>query len=181
MFEQSHIDFSKFCVGKKGKSKYNTDFGIEDFYKYYSKTVTFETFTSAYSNPSTGLIVNKSLYKKILKEYFDLLADKLLSDPDGILMSPLGFLQVTKKRMDFEKLSTKPGGLKIDYKASKEAGRIVYHLNEHRSYCAYRIGWQRPMNSKIFRLYNFKPTRQLKRRLAKILITDPTKDFFETS
>lgn len=175
------IDFSKFCVGKRGKAKATTDYGIKDFYKYYKKTVTFQTFTSKYSQPSTGLIVDEKKYYEIIKEFFQLTAEKTLKDPDGAYISPLGILQVTKKRMDFEKLSNKPGGLKIDYKTSKEKGMIVYHLNEHRSYCSYRFNWNRPASFKVARAYAFKATRQNKRKLAKTLITDHTTDFFETS
>lgn len=175
------IDFSKFCIGKRGKSKVITDYGLQDFYKYYQKTVTFDTFSSKYSQPSTGLIVEKEIYFQIIKEYFKLLAQKLMKDPSGVRIAPLGILQIAKKRMDFEKLSNKPGGLKIDYKTSKEKGQIVYYLNEHRSYCAYRFQWQRPMSFKIARAYTFKATRQNKRTLAKLLITDLTLDFFETS
>jgi hypothetical protein len=175
------IDFSKFCVGKRGKSKVKTDYGIKDFYKYYKETVTFKTFTSKYSQASTGLIVDEQTYYKIIKEYFKLLAEELLKNPDGIPITPMGILNVTKRRMDFEKLSNTPGGLKIDYKTSKEKGMIVYHLNEHRSYCSYRFGWKRPLGFKFARAYMFKPTRQNKRELAKRLTTDLTLDFFETS
>lgn len=181
MFSQENIDFSKFCVGKRGKSKIFIDYGVKDFYNYYKKTVTFDTFTSKYSQPNTGLIVDEKFYYSIIKEFFKLIAETLLTSPDGIVISPLGTLQVTKRRMDFEKLSQKPGGLKIDYKASKKAGSIVYHLNEHRSFCSYRIGWKRPTNSKLFRAYVFRPTRQNKRKLAQKLINQPTLDFFETS
>ena len=123
------IDFEKFCKGKRGKSKVITDYGLKDFYKYYQNTVTFKTFTSKYGQPSTGLIVDKDIYYKIIKEYFKLLSERLLKDPDGVRIIPLGILQITKRRMDFEKLSNKPGGLKIDYKTSKEKGMIVYQLN----------------------------------------------------
>lgn len=175
------IDFEKFCVGKRGKSKVITDYGLKDFYKYYQKTVTFQSFSSKYSQPSTGLIVSKETYYKIIKEYFSLIANKIMTQPDGVRISPMGILQVTKKRMDFEKLSNKPGGLKIDYKTSKEKGMIVYYLNEHRSYCAYRFYWHKPAGNKITRAYVFKPTRQNKRALAKSLINNLTLDFFETS
>lgn len=175
------IDFNTFCVGKRGKSRIPTDYGLKDFYKYYKKAVNFKTFSSKYSEPSKGIIVDEKTYIKIIKEYFQLLAQKMLSDPDGVTILPLGNLKVVKKRMDFEKLSNKPGGLKIDYKTSKEKGMIVYHLNEHRSYCSYRISWGRPNNTRASRAYNFLPTRQNKRKLASKLISEPTLDFFETS
>lgn len=175
------IDFSKFCVGKRGKAKVATDYGLKDYYKYYKKTVNFKTFTSKYSHPSTGLVVDEKTYYKILKEFFQLVSEKIQKDPDGARIAPLGIIQITKKRMDFEKLANKPGGLKIDYKTSKEKGMIVYHLNEHRSYCSYRFSWSRPPSFKIARAYAFKATRQNKRKLAKSLINDLTVDFFETS
>lgn len=175
------IDFSKFCVGKRGKSKVATDYGLKDFYNYYQKTVNFKTFTSKYSQPSTGLIVDKETYYKIVKEYFKLISEKLLKDPDGVSIFPMGVLQVTKKRMDFEKLANTPGGLKIDYKTSKEKGMIVYHLNEHRSYCSYRFNWRKPGAVKVTKAYAFRATRQNKRLLAHKLTSDLTLDFFETS
>lgn len=174
------IDFNKFCVGKRGKSKIKADYGLKDFYKFYKAKVNFEKFSSKYSSPSTGVIVDQATYYKIIKEYFSLLAEKLLSDPDGVSIFPMGNLITVKKKMDFEKLSAKPGGLKIDYKTSKEKGMIVYHLNEHRSYCSYRIHWGRPGNTKASRAYNFRMTRQNKRELAKRLFNDMTLDFFET-
>ena len=175
------IDFSKFCVGKRSKSKVLTDYGLKDYYKYYKKTVNFKAFASKYSQPTNNLVVDSSTYYKIIKEYFQLVSEKVLKDPGGVHLTPLGTLKITKKRMDFEKLMNKPGGLKIDYKTSKEKNMIVYHLNEHRSYCAYRFQWVRPVSFKAARAYNFKATRQNKRSLAKILITDLTVDFFETS
>jgi len=175
------IDFEKFCVGKRGKSKVITDYGLQDFYKYYQKTVSFDSFTSKYSQPSTGLVVSKEVYYQIIKEYFKLLSEQLLKDPLGARVAPIGIFRVAKKKMDFNKLSNKPGGLKIDYKTSKAQGKIVYYLNEHRSYCSYRFEWLRPMAFKIARAYTFKATRQNKRALAKLLINDFTLDFFETS
>lgn len=175
------IDFSKFCVGKRGKVKVATDYGLKDFYNHYKKTVTFKTFTSKYSQSSTGLIVDQKTYYKIIKEYFKLVAEKLLNDPSGVNIPPIGILQIKKKRMDFEKLSNTPGGLKIDWKTSKEKGMIVYYLNEHRSYCSYRFSWNRPGSFKLLRAYTFKATRTNKRTLAKKLINELTLDFFETS
>ena len=173
------MDFNKFCVGRRGKNKVVTDYGISDFYKYYKKSTQFEKFSSKYSEDSSNLIADKETYYKIIKEYFKLLAEKLLTDPDGVTIKPLGNLYVGKKRMDFEQLASKPGGLKIDWKTSKEKGIIVYYLNEHRSYCAYRFSWTRPQSFGIARLYTFKATRQNKRTLAKRLINDLTLDFFE--
>jgi hypothetical protein len=173
------IDYERFCVGKRGKAKIKTDYGIYDFYKYYSKTVTFQSFTSKYSNPSTGLIVDEALYRKIIKDYFLLIAKKLLTSPYGASIFPVGTLRVVKYKMNFKKLSDTPGGLKIDFKLSKEKKQIVYHTNDHRSNCSYRVEWSRNRGHVLLRCFYFRTTRQNKRTLAQLLLKDLTIDFFE--
>ena len=68
--------------------------------------------------------------------------------------------------------------LRIDWEATKKANTKVYHLNEHRAGHRYRFYWEKVPVSNIS-VYSFIACRKNKRRLAEILKTQPTIDYFE--
>ena len=78
----------------------------------------------------------------------------------------LGFIQVGKYKP--KTLSSK--SLSVDYKASKDYDKVIYHLNEHSDGYKYRLYW-----SKIPRTFPSRYRYQLcllrtnKRRLAQLI------------
>ncbi len=177
--DYSHIDFNKFCVSKRGPGKHLIDFGVSDYYKYYKKTVSFRSSASKYGSKDPDIIIEEKLYKKIIRDFFSLVARDLMFKAQIVKIPLLGEFSIRKKKMDFKLLSEKKSGLKIDYKKSKEAKTIVYHLNEHRNNCSYKFLWNKMRSNLHHNFYYFAPTRQNKRLLAQTLLTDKKIDFFE--
>ncbi len=172
-------NFDRFCVTKRGKAKFKIHYGINDYFKFYKKIVTFESFTSKYALAETGLVVDIEMYKKVLKDFCELLSNKIITDPMPISIPFLGTLSVRKRKMHFRKLA-EGRHLRIDYKTSKELNKLVYFTNDHRDNYFYKIHWQRPKkHSREFIFYQLRFLRKTKRTLAKKLLTDTKIDFFE--
>lgn len=134
---------------------------INDQYKYYCE------------NTIEGLRVPKEQFRKVLGRFSVLLMDKIL-DAEEVKIPIIGTLRVKKIKQNFTK-----NKLKIDWKATKECGKKVYHLNDHRDGYFYRFSWKK---NKIVNVsyYSFVPERwNAKRRLAKLLKEKPNVDFFE--
>ena len=78
----------------------------------------------------------------------------------------LGFIQVGKylpKQLTQKSLS-------IDYKATREYGKKIYHLNEHSDGYKYRLYWSKiPQTFPDRYKYQLSFVRQNKRRLAKLI------------
>lgn len=173
------IDFDKFCVGKRGLGKSNADFGINDYYKYYKNTISSSSFASKYRSTLADNIVDEKTYKKILRDYFSLITQKVIMESQVVKIPLLGEFSIRKKKMDFTELSSRTSGLKIDYKRSKEARTIVHFTNEHRDNHSYRFFWQKPKTSTRLLMYTFRPNRQNKRLLAQILKNNMSIDYYE--
>ena len=111
--------------------------------------------------------VDYSLYKRVLDEMCKVILEHVLMRSEGFKMPyGLGFIQIGKykpKCMSAQSLS-------VDYKASKEYDKRIYHLNEHSGGYKYRLYW-----SKIPRVfpdrykYQLGFVRQNKRRLAQLI------------
>lgn len=120
-----------------------------------------------------GLRVPKEQFKKVLGRFSILIMDKLL-EAEEVKLPIIGTLRIKKIKQKFTK-----NKLKIDYQETKKLGKIVYHLNDHRDGHFYRFMWSKNKITGIG-LYSFTAERHhCKRRLAKLLKTDSTKDFFE--
>lgn len=176
----SKIDFEKFCRKPKGsKSRYTIDFSLDNYYDYYCATVTYDNFTTKFSKSSTGLIVtDKKQYKNIIKDMIILIVKKLLSNPDSLSLPGLGLFKIEKIKMGFKALAAKKK-LKIDYKKSKEAKQIVYHLNEHSNGYYYAIKWYRnTKQNKFLFYYNLRVQQKVKKNLGKQIKTSQYTDFY---
>jgi hypothetical protein len=84
--------------------------------------------------------VDYGLYKRILQEMCRIILDAILNSSDGFKMPfGLGFIQVGKylpKALNDKSLS-------VDYKASREYDKRIYHLNEHSNGYKYRLYWSK--------------------------------------
>ena len=108
--------------------------------------------------------VDYELYKRILDEMCRIILDAVLNSSDCFKMPyGLGFMQVGKyrpKTLSGESLS-------VDYKASREYDKRIYHLNEHSNGYKYRLYWSKiPRTFPDRYKYQLCFVRQNKRRLA---------------
>lgn len=111
--------------------------------------------------------VDYGLYKRILEEMCRIILDTVLNGSDGFKMPyGLGFIQVGKylpKALNSKSLS-------VDYKASREYDKRIYHLNEHSNGYKYRLYWSKiPRTFPDRYKYQLCFVRQNKRRLAQLI------------
>ena len=79
--------------------------------------------------------VDYSLYKRVLDEMCNVILEHVLMRSEGFKMPlGLGFIQVGKYRPK----SFTDQSLSVDYKASKDYDKRIYHLNEHSDGYKYR-------------------------------------------
>ena len=123
------------------------------------------TFRDMYNTMPTD--VPYATYKRILDEMCSIILECVLERSEGFKMPfGLGFIQIGKyKPKEYSGKS-----LSVDYKASNEYGKKVYHLNEHSDGYKFRLYW-----SKIPRVFPDRYKYQLclvranKRRLAQLI------------
>ena len=111
--------------------------------------------------------VDYSLYKRVLTEMCNVIAEYILKRSQGFKMPyGLGFIQIVKykpKNLTSESLS-------VDYKASKEYQKKIYHLNEHSNGYKYRLYWSKiPRTFPDRYKYQISLVRQNKRKLAQLI------------
>lgn len=145
-------------MDKKVKLKYQRKcYTIADYYISYQNYITKNTL---YDIPFVK-------FKEVLLEYFKYLRDEIMLNSKEVkLPCRLGTLQIVKHQpKEFTGKS-----LRIDYKSSKELGKIIYFLNEHSSNFKYRFYWsKKDCLVKNKSQYQFVATRQNKRDLAQII------------
>lgn len=111
--------------------------------------------------------VDYGLYKRILTEMCRVILEHVLNGSEGFKMPyGLGFIQIGKYRP--KSLTAK--SLSVDYKASKEYDKKIYHLNEHSDGYKYRLYWSKiPRTFPDRYKYQLSFVRQNKRRLAQLI------------
>ena len=111
--------------------------------------------------------VDYSLYKRVLDEMCNVILEHIFMRSEGFKMPyGLGFIQVGKylpKHYDANSLS-------VDYKASKDLDKKIYHLNEHSEGYKYRLYWSKiPRTFPDRYKYTLGFVRQNKRKLAQLI------------
>ena len=111
--------------------------------------------------------VDYSLYKRILDEMCTVILEYVLECSEGFKMPyGLGFTQVGK----YKPKTLTPDSLSVDYKASKEYDKKIYHLNEHSDGYKYRLYWSKiPRTFPDRYKYQLSLVRQNKRKLAQLI------------
>ena len=111
--------------------------------------------------------VDYGLYKRILDEMCRIILEHVLNGSEGFKMPyGLGFIQVGK----YQPKSLTAKSLSVDYKASKEYDKRIYHLNEHSNGYKYRLYWSKiPRTFPDRYKYQLSFVRQNKRRLAQLI------------
>ena len=110
--------------------------------------------------------VDYGLYKRILEEMCKVILEYVLDGSEGFKMPfGLGFIQTGKYKQN-----TTTDKLAVDYKASKEYGKRIYHLNEHSDGYKYRLYWSKiPRTFPDRYKYQLCLVRQNKRKLAQLI------------
>ena len=111
--------------------------------------------------------VDYDTYKRILVEMCTVILEYVLNRSEGFKMPfGLGFIQVGKYRPK----SLTASSLSVDYKASKEYNKTIYHLNEHSDGYKYRLFWSKiPRTFPSRYKYQLGLVRENKRRLAQLI------------
>ena len=111
--------------------------------------------------------VDYSLYNRILDEMCNVILEYVLERSEGFKMPyGLGFIQVGKYLP--KQLTSK--SLSVDYSASKEYNKRIYHLNEHTGGYKFRLYWSKlPATFPDRYKYQLCFVRQNKRRLAQLI------------
>jgi hypothetical protein len=150
----------------RGPGVIGATLGLRDSYKEFKK------------NEKMGPIFDID-YKKYraINEAFNkrVVEDILLDTGEHNLPYRLGTIRIQKKKMNLTKEA-----MKVDWKATKELGKRVYHMNDHRD--NYRYKWYWKKSNAIVQnksLYSFTASRANKRELARILKEVKTIDYFE--
>lgn len=155
--------------------KNKADYGIKDYYKYYSKD----------NN------INSVIYSKIIAEFSQSIIDLIIEDNLVYKLPYLGFELVIKKskRVPTIKNGKLINNIPIDFKAtnalwasceeSKKKKLLVRYNNSHTSGYVFRI-YCKKFKSKLKNrsLLKFKPSRKFQRQLG-ARIKDPNKDNFD--
>ena len=123
------------------------------------------TFRDMYRTMS--IEVNYSLYKRILDEMCAVILEYVLERSEGFKMPyGLGFIQIGK----YKPKTLTPDSLSVDYKASKEYDKRIYHLNEHSDGYKYRLYWSKiPRTFPDRYKYQLSLVRANKRKLAQLI------------
>lgn len=128
---------------------------IIDMYKQYCKTVEK---------------VDYRLFHSVLEEFNKIVLDKLLNASEGFKMPfGLGYVQIVK----YKPKTMSPKSLSIDYKASAEYGKKIYHLNEHSDGYKFRLYWSKlPQTFPDRYRYQLSLVRANKRKLAQLIFNN---------
>lgn len=123
------------------------------------------TFYDMY--PELPITAPYSLYKRILDEMCQIIKEIVLERSEGFKMPyGLGFIQIGKYRPK----SLTPKSLSVDYKASKDYDKRIYHLNEHSDGYKFRLYWSKiPQTFPDRYRYELSLVRQNKRKLAQLI------------
>lgn len=111
--------------------------------------------------------VDYSLYKRILEEMCKVIAEHMLNGSEGFKMPyGLGFIQIVK----YKPKTLTQQSLSVDYSASKEYNKRIYHLNEHSDGYKFRLYWSKiPKTFPDRYKYQLSMVRENKRKLAKLI------------
>ncbi len=139
----------------RGKNKRQDVYNLKEMYNEYIKTV----------DSNSPYNVSYQEFMQITEDYLREVAKGLLASKGSFrIPHNLGYIDITKKRVDLSKLK------RVDWKATVETGKTIYHLNEHSDGFDYKVEWTRIVqNVKNVKLYVFQPTRKIKRTLAKLI------------
>lgn len=111
--------------------------------------------------------VDYKAYKTILDEMCKVILEAVLNASEGFKM-PFGLGAIIVCKYKPKQLNA--NSLSVDYKASRECDKKIYHLNEHSNGYKYRLYWSKiPRTFPDRYKYQLSFVRQNKRRLAQLI------------
>lgn len=118
---------------------------------------------------------------KVLKAFVAKLRKYVQQSDEVALPGHMGNIRIRKTISIYTEMppGKRPRNMAIDWKATKKLGKYVYHLNDDRGGCRYRIHWKKPTRLPWMTSYCFIPCRSFKRTTAKILLTDLAREYYE--
>lgn len=154
---------------RKGiKNKYQVDYSMTDFFRYYKKEYAYKKFSSKFDD-NPGLIVDASTYSAVISDMFEMITEKIIAGEQFKLPLNMGVLGIKKRKMNFDTLLAN-NMLKIDYYESRKIQKTVYFTNEHTGGYRYKWKWdKRKCKIPGKAVYKFIPSLLSKRRVAKKL------------
>lgn len=128
---------------------------IVDMYKQYKKI-----------NPEVSYL----RFKRVLDTFNNIVKETILNASEGFKMPyGLGYVQIVKYKP--KTMSSK--SLSVDYKASAEYGKTIYHLNEHSDGYKFRLYWSKlPRTFPDRYRYQLSLVRANKRLLAQLIFNN---------
>lgn len=120
--------------------------------------------------------IDYTTFRAIIDDYFRYLRDEIIENGKEVkLPCRLGTVRIVKhKPKQYNNKS-----LRVDYKASRDHGKLLFHLNEHTDGFKYRYYWNK-QNMIITNKtkYQLTMTRANKRRLA-VILKNRERDYIE--
>ena len=111
--------------------------------------------------------VDYRLYKRIVEEMCKVILEAVLNASEGFKM-PFGLGAIIVCKYKPKQLNA--NSLSVDYKASKEYDKKIYHLNEHSDGYKFRLYWSKiPRTFPDRYKYQLCLVRQNKRKLAQLI------------
>jgi len=148
------------------KPNIHRSYTLDDYF------ISYKEYTK--NNPAYN--VTQSKFFSVIKDYFKFLSKELILESKEIrLPARMGTLYVEKRKP--KKYNS--DSLRVDFKSTRELGKLVLHLNEHSDGYNYSFHWnKKDILLKNKSLYELIMTRANKRRLAKAIKED-RKDYIE--
>lgn len=169
---------------KRGKGKTSGNIKKKQFYKYYSKNCRERQVT-------------EKVYNAFLKDLICKFSELIVTEALELKVPHLGKFRIRSKKLNFfKKDGTFCKTLRPNWKATWESWyvkypgltrdeiveiknkKVVYHDNEHTENEFYEHYWDKiTSNIKYKTFYNFEPSRQYSRLIAKV-VKDPNRKVF---
>jgi hypothetical protein len=168
---------------KRGKGKHIGNIRKNDFYKYYQENAKLTK-------------VDRVKYNGFLKEVLETFGKLIIEEGLELKLNQIGKIRIKTKILNLIKSNGELSKLKVNWKAtwdhwfsrypnlSREEivkikdKKLLYHDNEHSNQEYYVHYWNNfTSNLKYKSFYDFKPSRQYSRLLAKV-IKDPNRKIF---
>ena len=165
------------------KEKSLTHYGLRDVFKFYKKNHTSEKNITSAEFSSICKEFNSKITDLILYENFSLLLPfrlgriRIRKYKPKVHIDQNGELNKSRLRPNWKATNK----LWEENEKAKNNKKLVYHLNEHTNGYQHRWFWEKvTSNVKNNSAYSFRPSRNLKRTLAKVLLNDEIDvDYFE--
>lgn len=139
------------------------------------QSYTFADMYVPFLKQNIDVELSYSDFKRILDRMCTIILERIFERSEGFKMPyGLGYIQICKYRpKNYDSYS-----LSVDYKASEEYGKKIYHLNEHSNGYKYRLFWSKiPRTFPDRYRYQLSLVRQNKRKLAQLIFNN--KDYID--